>query len=82
MYPDFLKFSEIADNQIAYLSLTYAIKTEQKHKFIFEQVLGDINSNTLNSLSFKYYVRPAFVNTYTTITVCYLVYFEKVLLLR
>lgn len=66
MYPDFLKTAEIAGNQIAFLSLTYAMKTELKHKFFFEQALGDINSNTLNSLPSKYFVCPACGNTYTT----------------
>jgi len=37
MYPDFLKTAEIAGNQTAYLSLSFAQKTEQKHKFFFEQ---------------------------------------------
>lgn len=64
MYPDFLKTAETADNQIAFLSLTYAMKTELKHKFFFEQVLGDINSNTLLSLPSKYFVCPACGNTY------------------
>ncbi len=66
MYPDFLKTAETAGNQIAFLSLTYAMKTELKHKFFFEQVLGDINSNTLKSLPSKYFVCPACGNTYTT----------------
>ncbi len=66
MYPDFLKTAETADNQIAFLSLTYAMKTELKHKFFFEQALGDINSNTLNSLPSKYFVCPACGNTYAT----------------
>lgn len=64
MYPDFLKTAETADNQIAFLSLTYALKTEMKHKFFFEQALGDINSNTLNSLPSIYYVCPVCGNTY------------------
>ena len=59
MYPEFLKTAELADNQIAFLSLTYAMKTELKHRFFFEQALGDINSNTLNSLPSKYFVCPA-----------------------
>lgn len=59
MYPDFLKTAETANNQIAFLSLTYAIKTGQKHKFFFEQALGDINSNTLKSLPSTYFVCPA-----------------------
>ena len=58
MYPDFLKTAEIADNQIAFLSLKYAMKTELKHKFFFEQVLGDINRSTLNS--FKYAIYKSF----------------------
>jgi rubrerythrin len=66
MYPSFLKTAEEANNQIAFLSLTYAMKTEQKHKFFFEQALGDINSNTLNSLPYRYFVCPACGNTYTT----------------
>jgi len=65
MYPDFLKTAELANNQIAFLSLSYAMKTELKHKFFFEQVLGDIKSNTLNTLPSKYYVCPACGNTYT-----------------
>lgn len=32
MYPDFLKTAEAADNQIAFFSLTYAKRTELKHK--------------------------------------------------
>ncbi len=65
IYPGFLKTAEIASNQIAFLSLTYAMKTELKHKFFFEQALGDINSNTLNSLPSKYFVCPVCGNTYT-----------------
>lgn len=64
MYPDFLKTAEMADNQIAQLSLTYAMKTEKKHKFFFEQALGDINNNTLKSLPSKYFVCPVCGNTY------------------
>jgi rubrerythrin len=64
MYPDFLKTAETANNQIAVLSLTYAMKTELKHKIFFEQALGDINSNTLNSLPSTYFVCPACGNTY------------------
>lgn len=66
IYPDYLKTAETADNQIAFLSLSYAMKTELKHKFYFEQALGDINSNTLNSLPSKYFVCPACGNIYTT----------------
>lgn len=64
MYPEFLKSAEQADNQTAFLSLTYAMKTETKHKFFFEQALGDLNSNTLQSLPTNYYVCPDCGNTY------------------
>ena len=64
MYPDFIKTAETANNQIAILSLSYAMKTELKHKIFFEQALGDINSNTLNSLPAKYFVCPACGDTY------------------
>jgi rubrerythrin len=66
MYPEFLKTAESADNQIAFLSLMYAKKTEQKHKYFFEQALGDINSNTLKSLPSTYFVCPVCGNTYAT----------------
>jgi len=64
MYPDFLKTAETAENQIAYLSLTYAMKTEAKHKVFFEQVLADINSKTLKTSPSSYYVCPDCGNTY------------------
>ncbi len=57
----------MANNQIAHLSLTYAMKTEQKHKIFFEQALGDLNSKTLKSLPAKYYVCPACGNTYANL---------------
>ncbi len=66
MYPEFLKTAETAGNEIASLSLTYAMKTEKKHKFFFEQVLGDINSNTLNSMPSTYFVCLVCGNTYST----------------
>ncbi len=64
MYPDFLKTAETADNQLAFLSLTFAMKTERKHKVFFEQALSNINSNTVNSMPTKYLVCPEFGNTY------------------
>ena len=65
MYPDFLKAATIANNQIAFLSLTYAMKTELKHKVFFEQALEAINSNTLNNMPSKYFVCPSCGNTYS-----------------
>lgn len=66
MYPNFLKTAEKAGNQIAFLSLTYAMKTEMKHNLFFEKSLGDINRNTLNNLPSKYFVCPVCGNTYAS----------------
>lgn len=66
MYPVFLKTAKAANNQIAIISLTYAMKTEAKHNFFFKQTLGDINANTLKSLPTKYFVCPACGDTYAT----------------
>jgi rubrerythrin len=66
MYPEFLKAATDANNELAYLSLTYAMKTERKHKIFYEKALGDINSNTLKTLPSEYYVCPVCGNTYET----------------
>jgi rubrerythrin len=66
MYPGFLKIAKEADNNAAIISLTYAMKTEKKHKLFFEKALGDINSNTLLSLPSVYFVCPICGNTYET----------------
>lgn len=66
MYPEFLKTAEAANNQIAYLSLSYAMKTEKKHNEFFAQALANINNNTLNNLPTQYFVCPACGNTYAT----------------
>jgi rubrerythrin len=65
IYPEFLKTAEKAGNLVALLSLTYAMNSEKKQKFFFEQALGDINSNTLNSLPHTYFVCPVDGNIYT-----------------
>ncbi len=67
MYPQFLRAAEAAGNQVATVSLTYAMKTEAKHKLFFEQALGVIASNTVNSLPSTYYVCPVCGNTYSTL---------------
>lgn len=66
MYPDFLKTAETAENQIAFLSLDYARKTEIKHNVFFEQMLGYINNKTLDKIPAKYFVCPDCGNTYIT----------------
>ncbi|OYU82669.1 MAG: rubrerythrin [Flavobacterium sp. BFFFF2] len=64
MYPDFLETAEKAKNQIAYLSLSYAMKTEAKHQHFFEETLADMTKNTMNKLPTTYFVCPACGNTY------------------
>lgn len=64
-YPDFLKTAKIAYNHIVSLSFSYLKKTKQKHKFAFKQALIDINSNTLKSVPFKYFVCSSCGHTYT-----------------
>ena len=66
MYPNFLKVAKEADNNAAIESLTYAMKTENKHKVFFEKALGDINSNTILSLPSVYFVCPVCGDTYET----------------
>jgi rubrerythrin len=66
IYPEFLKTAKQAGSQIAILSLNYAMNGEKKHKFFFEQALGDINSNTLNSLPHTYFVCSFCGNIYTS----------------
>lgn len=66
MYPNFLKVAKEAENNDAFVSLTYAMKTENKHKVFFEKALGDINSNTLLSLPSVYFVCPVCGDTYET----------------
>jgi len=66
MYPDFIKTAEAADNQIASLSLSYAMKTELKHNAFFKQALANINSNSPKNLPSIYFVCPNCGNTYST----------------
>ena len=66
MYPEFLKTAKTANCATACLSLSYAMKTEVKHKYFFTLALGDINSNMLISLPSKYYVCPNCGNTYSS----------------
>ena len=42
------------------------MKTELKHKFFFEQALGNIKTITLKILPSTYFVSPACGNTKTT----------------
>jgi rubrerythrin len=64
MYPEFLKDADAAGNQLALLSLNYALKTEKKHRVLYENALAAIEKNTVKSLSSVYYVCPTCGNTY------------------
>jgi rubrerythrin len=65
MYPEFLKKAELADNSVASLSISLALKSEKKHKFFFEQALANLNTNKLNMLHTVYFVCPVCGNVYT-----------------
>jgi rubrerythrin len=67
MYPDFLQVAEKAGSQTSVTSLSYAFKTEKKHKLFYEKALGDINSNTLMTLPSVYFICPTCGNTYENI---------------
>ncbi len=67
MYPDFLQVAEKAGSQSSVASLSYAFKTEKKHKVFFEKALGDINSNTLMTLPSLYFICPTCGNTYENV---------------
>jgi rubrerythrin len=67
MYPDFLQVAEKAGSQTSVTSLSYAFKTEKKHKVFYEKALGDINSNTLLTLPSVYFICPTCGNTYENV---------------
>nr|WP_321358716.1 ferritin family protein [uncultured Draconibacterium sp.] len=66
MYPDFIKNASKASNQFSLMSLTYAYKTEQKHKPLYENALTALQNNTVKSLPSVFYVCPTCGNTYDT----------------
>jgi rubrerythrin len=67
MYPDFLQIAEKAGSQPSVTSLSYAFKTEKKHKVFYEKALGDMNSKTLMTLPSVYYICPTCGNTYENV---------------
>lgn len=64
MYPEFLKGADLADNQLAEISLNYAYKTEIKHKLYYEKALASLQNNTIKSMSLVYFICPTCGNTY------------------
>ena len=66
MYPEFLTTANKDGNQIAMISLTYAYKTEKKHKIFYEEALAALQNNNVKSLPIVFYVCPTCGNTYQT----------------
>jgi rubrerythrin len=64
MYPAFIKDAAASGKQLAQISLTYAYKTEQKHKPLYENALASLEAKNVNSLPAVYYVCPTCGNTY------------------
>jgi len=66
MYPEFLTVANAAGDQLAMMSLTYAYKTEKKHRVMYENALAALQNNTVRSLPVVFYVCPTCGNTYET----------------
>lgn len=64
MYPQFITNAANSKNQLTQISLTYAYKTEQKHKPLYERALAALDANNVKSLPEVYYVCPTCGNTY------------------
>lgn len=65
MYPSFIKSAENAGNQIAVVSLTYAMKTEKKHNLLYTTALNALENNSVKTLPSVFYVCSLCGNTYT-----------------
>ncbi len=66
MYPEFIATATSAANDLAETSMKYALKTEKKHKVLYERAKAALQDNQLKSLSMQYYVCPTCGNTYDT----------------
>ena len=66
MYPEFLTVANAANDQMALISMTYAYKTEKKHKLMYENALVALQNNTVKSLPSVYFICPTCGNTYET----------------
>jgi rubrerythrin len=64
MYPAFLKEADVAENQLAMVSLNYAWKTEKKHRDLYQQALTVLGDNTEKTMTSVYYICPTCGNTY------------------
>lgn len=66
MYPQFLTVANAAGDQLALISLTYAYKTEKKHRLMYENALAALQNNAVKSLPTVFYICPTCGNTYET----------------
>ena len=66
MYPEFLTAANAAGDQLAMISLTYAYKTEKKHRVMYENALTALQNNTVKTLPAVFYICPTCGNTYET----------------
>lgn len=66
MYPEFLTVANAAGDQLAMISLTYAYKTEKKHRLMYENALAALQNNAVKSLPTVFYICPTCGNTYET----------------
>ncbi len=64
MYPEFLRNARDGEVDIAVISFTYAYKTEQKHKALYEKALGALDAGDMNSMASQYQVCSTCGNTY------------------
>jgi rubrerythrin len=64
MYPDFIKSAENANNQLAILSFTYAMKTEKKHNLMYIETFNALQINSVKTLPSVFYVCTLCGNTY------------------
>ncbi len=64
MYPEFLKNAKDGEIDIAMISFTYAYKTEQKHKALYEKALGALQANEMSAMASQYQVCSTCGNTY------------------
>ncbi len=64
MYPQFLATAKVTDNPLVMITLNYAMKTEQKHKPLYEKALAALENNQVGTLASQYYVCPTCGNTY------------------
>ncbi len=64
MYPEFINAADAAGEQMATLSLNYALKTGATHRLLYENALAALGKNMEKSLSSAYYICATCGNTY------------------